>query len=310
MGQFIRIACALVGLGLLGVQPAWAVEATFKNLKAVVYSKLTCPKKVLGQETGVVQHLEPAQGKMLVHLTFDLEVAWDKETESLSFDETSLRVEADGAAATYRGEVLPTGEVVLQNIPYFSAFRPYSEDEHYEPSTTSGNSFWEISREAKEVTLHLGEKSAKAKLTGEPHPYESPQEIEVSVMSATLLDSYQQSIGYDNKFSVELVNDGGSIMELKLKLTPRITGEEKLQDLWRNLRSDRFYLSFGKGGRALALGHLDFEKHFTDSNGFSLFPDKPAQPQTVTIFYPVPSNLKSFDVRYMGRPIAKGTVGQ
>jgi hypothetical protein len=310
MGRFIWIACALAWLGVLTGPSACAVETKIKNLRAVPYSKIACPKKVLGQETGVVQVLQPANDKMLVHVAFDLEVAWDKDTESLSFDESTLRVEAGKSAAAYRGEVLPTGELALQNVPYFSAFRPVGEDDKIEPSTTSVNSFWEVDGKAKEVVLHVGEQNATAKLEGEPQPYAPPPEIAVEVMGTTLHDSYQQTIGYDNKFSVELVNDGGSILELKLKLTPQVKDEEKLRELWSNLRSDRFYLSFGKGGRALALGHLDFEKRFADSNGLSLYPDKPAQPQMVTIFYPVPSDLKSFDVRYMGRTIAQGTVGE
>jgi hypothetical protein len=302
------IACGFVCLAAICLRSsALAAEVVIKSMTTVPYTEVTTPKTLLGLDTGVKQTLKPAKGNVLLHVTFDVEVTWDAETEFLDFEEQdTVQLTAGDATGAFRGQV-SGGEVHFSESLYVGMFRPFEWEEKKEPSTSTHNGFWEVPQGTKEVTLKLGDKSAKTKVVGEPKSFAQVGDVAVEVVGVRRLAEIKQEIGYENKFVTTLTNEGGSLLEVKLKLTSQAKGKEQQQQFWENLLLNRFFLAFGRGGRATLLGQLDSEK-FTDASGFWLYPDDPSQPQTVTLYYPIPSNLTSFDVYYFSRPVAKGKI--
>jgi hypothetical protein len=301
----------VLALVMLVCRVSVAVETKLLDAKAAPYSEVVTRKLSNGSETGTLQILRPAPGKMLVYVTFRLQVTWDEATDNVNYDANDFKLTEKGAAAPYRGLLDSTGEIMLQDSAHFSYYRPFDWEEKKQPTTGDGNGWWEIDAKATELTLAVGKQSATLKLTGKAEPYAPPQDFGFEVISTKLHPSIAKMEGFENKFKVEIVNEGGSILEVQFRVSPKFKAKdtEEGQQFWNRLNTQRLFLSFGKGGRGLPLGHLNSDGTLTDIGPIYFFAEDPSKPTTLVVLFPVPSNLKVFDVHYLGRKVAAGAIG-
>jgi hypothetical protein len=150
--------------------------------------------------------------------------------------------------------------------------------------------------------------SAPVKLTGEPKPYNINDYVEIAVRGVKMLDFLEDKNEYDRNAPVrKIVNEGGSIMQLTVQITPKQHNNVEEKGFYWS--PGVFGLSFGRGGRSVCMGSRNYGSISAHSGEAIQQADGDIwNSKTVAIFFPVPSNLRTFEVTYMGQKVSAGEV--
>jgi hypothetical protein len=132
--------------------------------------------------------------------------------------------------------------------------------------------------------------------------------VEVRVRAVKMLESLEDQYQYDTKARPrQIINQGGSILQLTVQITPRQpnaldVNEFRWSPAWIGM-------SFGRGGRAVCIGtrqHGTLDADTTET--IEQTDGEIWESKTVSLYFPVPSNLKTFDVTFLGQKVADGTI--
>jgi hypothetical protein len=314
------LAAALVlGGGSLACE---AATVKIDNVTAVPYTELTVLHSSGTQPTGAVEKHVAAAGSSLWMVTFHLTPEWDEATEEMNFDSESFGLYDGATKVEHLGGMQTFG--VLDRYwgpPYL--YRP--ENWKTEKPPGAWKRVWiSVLKGKPELLLRLTQLTydktkpdaepkktpytAPVKLTGEPKPFDMNDAVEIRVRAVKLLEFIEDKNEYDTAARAKrIVNEGGSIMQLTLQLTPKQPNSLEAKEF--NWSPATIGLSFGKGGRAVCIGMRAYGSITADTSETIEQTDGDIwDSKTVSVYFPVPSNLKSFDVTFFGQKVTSGTV--
>lgn len=301
---------------------ATAAHLTIDQITAVPYSEFVTLNASGSQPSGAVEKYVPPAGSALWLVTFRMLPEWDETTDQMNFDSEAFGLFDGDTKLEHVGGMQEFG-VMERHWSGAYLYRP--SDWKTEKPEGQLRRLWVIIPKGKtEVQLRLVRLiynpndsnaepqktpySAAVKLAGEPKPFDMNDFVEVRVRAVKMLESVEDKNEYDDSARPRmLVNQGGSIMQLTVQITPK-----KANSLEENVfrwSAGVIGLSFGKGGRAVCMGarrngeiNADYGEDIEPADG-DIWDSK-----TVSLYFPVPSNLKTFDVSYFGHKVSSGTV--
>jgi hypothetical protein len=320
------IVHSLAALSALTFSPsgrAFAAEVKVHSARAVAYTSYSTLHSA-DTPAGAVAHYRPPQGNVLWMVTISYSAAWDEKSE---------RIEVlDELFGLYDGErKLPAvGDVAGLGVidPYLSSPSFYRPDDWKErkPEPQWGEFLFVAPAGKKELALKMdwvvpspdGEQdptkatklSVPLKLAADPKAFNINDHVEVRVRAVKMLASMPENDPNQTNpapAAPELENIGGSILQLTLEVTPK-SASVPYQEVF-NGRCTWLGLSFGRGGRAVCMGKRSYGE-LEPQSGFTI--EKADgdiwNRETFAAFFPVPSNLRTFDVTFLGQVVAKGEI--
>ena len=331
MCRFPGFWCAsLLAILLIGwAQPdcALAIGLKIDQITAVPYSEVRLLHSADGRPTGVIEQYTPPVGAALWLVTYRATPEWDDATENFNFDyetygfyngETKLKTIGDmgsfGILSTY---VSPPG-----------MYRP----DDWKEAKPRGvwRRCWIIApKDLPEVTLKLTHVqyneedrdappvktpfTAMIKLAGTPVPFKMEDYVEIRVRGVKMLESLEVKEEYNDRVPPRtLVNEGGSIMQLTLQLTPkqknRLVEDDEERSMAFDWQPSWLGLSFGRGGRAICMGMKDGNSVSDYGAEIESADGEIWDSKTVALYFPVPSNLRTFQVTFLGQVLTDGAV--
>lgn len=327
--EFLSTALLVTLLASLSLpESATAIGLKIDEITAVPYSEVRLLHSADGRPTGVIEQYIPPVGSALWLVTYRATPEWDEATESFNFDyetygfyngETKLKTIGDmgsfGILSTY---VSPPG-----------MYRP-DDWKEAKPRRVYRRCWIIAPKDLPEVTLKLTHVqyneedrdappvktpfTATVKLTGTPVPFKMEDYVEIRVRGVKMLESLEVKEEYNDRVPPRtLVNEGGSIMQLTLQLTPKqknrfVEEDEDDRNLAFDWQPSWVGLSFGRGGRAICLGMKDGNSISDYGAEIQSADGEIWDSKTVALYFPVPSNLRTFQVTFLGQLIADGAV--
>jgi hypothetical protein len=313
--------------GLILPNSASAIGLKIDEISAVPYSEARLLHNADGRPTGVIEQYTAPPGSALWMITYRATPQWDEATEDFNFDYETYGFYNGDKKLTTIGDMLSFG--ILSN--YVSPPGMYRPEDWKEAKPSSmWRRCWIIApKDLPEVTLRLthvqyneDDRSAEpkktpytatVKLAGTPVPFKMDDYVEVRVRGVKMLDSLEIKEEYNDRVPPRtLVNEGGSIMQLTLQLTPKKKNRLVEADDERGLVFDWepawLGLSFGRGGRAICMGAKDGNSISDYGAEIESADGEIWDSKTVALYFPVPSNLRSFQVTFLGQVLAEGAV--
>lgn len=323
-----RARCFFLGMMLMLATTLSSPAATIKidQIAAVPYSEFTTLHASGSQPTGAVEKYAAPAGSTMWLVTFRVTPEWDEATEEMSFDAEEFGL-FDGATRVEHLGGMSTFGVIDRYLgaPYF-----YRRDDwKTEKATGIYKRLWVIVPNGKaELVLRLTHVvydkndsnappkktpyTANVKLAGAPKPFDMNDFVELRVRAVKMLEFLEDKNEYDDAARPKrIVNEGGSIMQLTLQITPKQTNtlEEARDEKGFQWTPATIGLSFGKGGRAVCIGTRIYGGLSADASQMIQQTDGEIwDSKTVSLYYPVPSNLKTFDVTFYGQKVATGSI--
>ena len=316
--------CWLAACAVLAINYSSSLAATIviDEVTAVPYSEFTTLHASDDQPTGVVEKYVPPAGSNLWLVTFRVTPSWDEATEEMSFDNETLGLYDGDQKVEHLGSMMSFGVIErYYGAPYL--YRP--ENWKTEKPSSHWLRLWVTApRDKTELTLRLTQMqydksnlsapptkiphTAQVKLAGTPKPFDMNDHVEVRVRAVKMLESLEDQYQYDAKARPrQTINQGGSILQLTVQITPRQpnaldVNEFRWSPAWIGM-------SFGRGGRAVCIGtrqHGTLDADTTET--IEQTDGEVWESKTVSLYFPVPSNLKTFDVTFLGQKVADGTI--
>lgn len=321
-----------IRLAFLGVLPglllqaglAWGANIKIDQLRAQPFSQFVTLHGSDVNPSGAVETFTPPPGSVLYLVDFRVTPEWDEATTDMNFDNDSFGLYDGETKLEALGSMAEFGLVQRYvSVPYL--YR--SDDWKTEPPRSVRSRMWVVApKETKEAQLRLTmlvyskedpdaepkktPYTANVKLEGEPKPFDFTDYVEVTVRRMKMLESIEVKDEYDAKRRpTRIVNEGGSIMQLTLQLTPKRSNSLESEDFeWSPAWIG---LSFGRGGRAVCLGTMQYgavtsrTSEVIEKTDADIWDSK-----TISLYYPVPSNLRSFDITFLGQKVAQSAVEQ
>lgn len=256
--------------------------------------------------TGAIEKHVPPKGSVLWLVSYDATPEWDDATENISLEEKDFGLFDGAKRMQFRGQAYSHSAVdEYVSAPYFS--RPDNwKTEPAEPRTFRYLVI--VPEDKQELTLKVGAASAPVKLTAKAVPFDMNDYVEVRVRTVKLLDMIeekQEGLGGVK----QITNAGGSIMQLTLQITPKRANSISDKKPVFNWDLGWVALGFGKGGRATCMGTKQYEKLSPYGGGEINEADAGVwDSRTLALYFPVPSNIKTFEVQFLGHVVAKGAV--
>jgi hypothetical protein len=312
------VASALVFATSLGV--GQGAEVKIDQVSATPYTEFVSLHASHSQPSGTAVVYKPPQNSVLWLITFRMTPQWDAATQNFQFDAETFGVYAGKTRLPHLGTMATFGAIDPGlDMPYFS--RP--DDWQTEPPQSTWTRLWVIvPSNLKEADLRIDHVvlndnyerqsvkpyTAPLKLSAAPKPFDVNDYVEVRVRAAKMLDSLTEKSEYDERAQPrEVVNLGGSILQLTVQITPKqATSRDNRQFEWS---TQWLGLSFGRGGRAVPLGSMEDGLLY---NGFASPIEQAGgevwDSKTLAVYFPVPSNLKTYDVTFLGHKVDASTV--
>jgi hypothetical protein len=325
----IMLRCSLplcaIAFSLAFVLPAArAANVKIDVVSATPYTEYITLHAANSQPTGAIEKYTPAAGQTLWLVTFRTTPEWDEATENLNFDSESFGLYDGNTKVEHLGGMSQFGVVDRYVSPPYH-YRP--DNWKTEKALPRTQQVWvSLPKGKTELVLRLTQLTydkadmnappkktpytATVKLSGEPKPYDINDHVEVKVRAVKMITEIEDKDEYDRGArGAKIINDGGSIMQLTVQITPKQanTIEEKESTfVWS---PGWVGLSFGKGGRAVCIGTRQYGRISADSSESIKRTDGDIwDSKTVSLYFPVPSNLKSFDVTFLGQKVGSGAV--
>jgi len=300
-----------------------AVEVKVHSAKVVAYtsySTLHSPNA----PSGTLAHYRPPAANHLWLVSVSFSPVWDDKSEQIEVLDDLFGLSDGQRRLPAIGDVTGLGLV----DPYISPPGFYRPDDWKErkPEPQWAEYLFVAPAGKKELVLRMdwavpsaeGETDASKatklavplKLAAEPKPFDINEHVEVQVRAVKMLTTMPENDADEANpppAGPELENQGGSILQVTLEITPKTPSVPYREtfdgsNIWLGL-------SFGRGGRAVCMGKRNYGE-ISPQGGFSI--EKADgdiwNRETFAAFFPVPSNLRTFDVTFLGHVVAKGQV--
>lgn len=293
-------------LGLALVRSLSALEGELKSVTATVYSEIVSIENFAGGSVpgGTVVVFEPPKGKILCGVIYHVSITGD---QSGQFTVPKREFGIDGALQI--GEIDEYGELKIHKKQDWAEGLQIGYSNEFKTQTYYRQDLYLLEPGTKEVTFKFGAKSHQLKLDQPPVKFDPTPSWKVTVHGAERKKSVEMKVrSYpEDKFKLvsPLVNPGGDILEVKVTMQPTTMGYDAFVDNAHGYASSHFFLSFGKGGRAVCLGSLDngeFQGALTP--GFTA----KNEPKQTTLYFAVPATVTAYELNYMGHAIGKCTA--
>lgn len=324
MFAFVSWRCWVIACAVLSMPCSYSLAAslTIDEITAVPYSEFTTLHASESQPTGVVEKYVPPPGSNLWLVTFRITPTWDEATENMNFDDETFGLYDGDEKVEHLGGMMSFGVMErYYGAPYM--YRP--EDWKTAKPVGQWKRMWVIVPKGKsELVLRLTQVqydkdnsdapptktpyTAQVKLEGTPKPFNMNDHVEVRVRAVKMLEFIEDKNEYDEKSRPRrIVNEGGSMLQLTVQITPLQANE---------VGGNRFHwspgwvgMSFGRGGRAVCTGTRQSGSITADNTLTIEQTDGDIwDSKTVSLYFPVPSNLKTFDVTFLGQKVAEGKI--
>jgi|GEM_PF-4686098 len=294
--------------GLLVIASSRAIGAEWKlqNVSAVTYNEIVSTHGVDAIPSGLTETRRPPPASVFLLLSYDIEVMWAKEDETLEIPYEQIGL-YDGPT-----KIEPLGYLsYLGQGDFGSVGGTYYAPYELKPNPTRHlhKLMHIVPAKSKQFTLKVGTQEAKVAVTGPPTTFDPANMVTVDVDDVQLLEKVDVAIhqgGGDAKVPIRLTNEGGSIMQLTLSITPKMRNSNYKETF--SWSPSWIHLTFGRGGRAVCAGTIDYDQVSNSTQSVELTPDGKWPAKQVTLYFPVPSNLKTFGVTFLGRQVATGAA--
>jgi hypothetical protein len=314
----------LIVLGLVLSTLANAAAAADLKITKTEATALTTFQTLhnLDRPTGVALSYQPPAGHVFWLVTLAFTPTWDEKNDTLSGVESDFAIQADGKPCTFVGSMSNFGAInTYVQQPYL--YRP-DDWQTTEPVTEFYRYLMVVPAGAKEASLQMAwvapeenvefdklprtKLTAPIKLTGNPRPFDINDYVDVQLRGVKMLPAVEEKDEDDVRRPVARIeNLGGGVLQVMVHVSPKqATSNDGKAFTWND---SWLGLSFGRGGRAVCMGRLDYGKIVP--YGGHTFEQKEGglwDVQAIALYFAVPANLKSFDVTYMGHVVAKGQV--
>jgi hypothetical protein len=308
---------------VVGARSAFAANVKIDQITAVPYTEFVALHSSQNNPTGLVEKYVPTAGGILWHVTFRATPEWDEATKEMNFDNETFglydgekRVEHVGGMSTFGVIERYVGAGFFYRSDDWKTAKPQPQTRQLWVSVPKGKAelVLRMTRIEQDENNRMAPPkktpyTAQVKLTGTPKAFDINDYVEIRIRSVKLLPVVEDKNEYaENARAVTIVNDGGSVMQLTVQITPKQPNAKDEEKPYFQWRPGLIGLSFGKGGRALCAGtrqngSIDNYGGRIEQTDAEIWDSK-----TVALYYPVPSNLKTFDVTFMGQKVATGTV--
>ncbi len=295
-------------MAVLSASDALAVKVTVTSAEAVAYTSLLVQRGpfTVPSACGCVESLAPPEGSVFVHVSAQLRVEFDAQTQMYAVPAAKIGL-FDGQ--TRYG---PAG--LMQTLPFLDGsvggadiFR--TADWQKGPVPAFFKAVFVVPKDKRNLILKFDDAECAVAIPAEATTFDVKNFFEIRMVSARLLDEVRDQDKDKDKgnLGVLVTNPGGKILELKIVLTIKVANSQSGRSFqWSPLH---FSLNYAKGDHAMAIGVPWFgsvNQSVPSSglvNGSRLTMDQ-------TIYYPVPASLTEFDVCYLNTPVAKAVVGK
>lgn len=282
-----------------------AAEWKLKNVSAITYNEISTAHGIDTIPTGLTEIRRPPPATVFLLLSYEIEVTWAKEDEELElpYEEIAL---FDGATKLehlgYLG-YLGQGDFGSPSSSYYAPF-----DLKPNPTVHLQKLMYIVPAKTKQFAFKVANQEAKVAVEKEPIAFDPTSTVDLSVEAVRLVEKVDMSLEQNNgaKVPTTLINEGGSIMLLTISVTPKIRNSAYANSF--HWSPSWIHLTFGRGGRAVCAGGDDYDQIANSTQTIEATPDGKWPTKQITLYYPVPSNLRSFGVTFMGKQVATSVV--
>lgn len=317
----LLFACVLFSC----LSQAHAVTIKITSVNPAAYAEIPVGAGLTASSRGTVTSATTGDKLVFLHILAELEAAnWGDSTKWHSIKSEDIALTANGKNI---GELLDTPFVGLINARSATIDWPAPLDRQKNPNITTKAHFsaiYAIPADATTLTLTLTPRklgqtalppaSINFKMPAIAKRFDPAAQLTLKVRRVELLDEIETNPNSQNRVRTVIRNPGGKIARLELEATPteladrgaataglRTTFAWSSSHLAMQLAPGRNVPCLGARIREMSAG-LTYANltHTRDNVGW--------RTATTEVFFPVPPDLKDFDLLFTGTPVAKGTT--
>jgi|GEM_PF-5547416 len=313
-------ACALFSF----LSQAHAVTIKITSVNPAAYVELPVAHGWGSSNRGTVTSATAGEKLVFLHILADLEASnWGDSTKWVSIKSEDIALTSNNKNV---GELLDTSFVGLINARSANVNWPAPLERQKNPNITTKAQFsaiYAIPADVRDLTLtltprELGQTALAPATTTFKVPaaakrFDPASQLTMKVRRVELLDELEVNPSDHNRPRSVMRNPGGKIARLEIETTPtehaargaaeghRTTFGWSTAHLSMQLAPGRNVPCLGARIREMSTGLSDGNiTHTRDNVGW--------RSVTTELYYPVPADLKDFDLLFTGTPIAKGSA--